>query len=70
MITREQFKAELDAVDDLTINILHGVMVALTQKVSTSSNQADWSTKNPLKNSIVYEDDVLSPIDEVWDVEK
>lgn len=70
MITREQFKAELDSVDDLTINILHGVMIALKQKVSTSPNQADWSTNNPLKNSIVYENDVLSPIDEDWDVEQ
>ena len=70
MVTREQFKAELDAVDDLTINILHNVMVALTQKVSTSPNQIDWSINNPLKDSIVRENDVLSPIDEDWDAER
>jgi hypothetical protein len=70
MITREQFKAELDSVDDLTIDILHSVMVALKKKMVTSVNRIDWSTNNPLKNSIVYENDVLSPIDEDWDVEQ
>jgi hypothetical protein len=69
MITREQFKAELDSVDDLTIEILHSVMVALQQKVTTSANQIDWESYNPLKNSIIYEDDVLSPINDVWDAE-
>lgn len=69
MITREQFKAELDSVDDLTIEILHSVMVALQQQVTNSTNQIDWANHNPLKNSIIYEDDVLSPIDDVWDAE-
>ncbi|MBE9195554.1 MULTISPECIES: hypothetical protein [Synechocystis] len=70
MINREQFKAELDSVDDLTIDILHSVMVALKQKTTASTNHLDWSINNPLKNSIVHENDVLSPSSEAWDAEQ
>ena len=71
MITnREQLKLELDSVDDATINILHHLVIALKQTVPISPNETNWLVNNPLKNSVIYENDIVSPIDEDWDVEQ
>ena len=69
MINREQLKNELDSVDDATINILHNVIIALKQKGESSHFLTNWLVDNPLKNSVIYEKDILAPIDENWDAE-
>lgn len=69
MINREQLKKELDSVDEATINILHYVMMALKQNLPTSNGETNWLANNPLKNSVLYETDIISPIDEDWDVD-
>ncbi|NEP14546.1 MAG: hypothetical protein F6K14_30980 [Symploca sp. SIO2C1] len=68
MINREQLKHELDSVDNATINILHNVIIALKQKGEYSHFSTNWLVDNPLKNSVVYEQDILAYIDEIWDV--
>jgi hypothetical protein len=70
MTSREQLKLELDSVDDAIINILHRILMALKQSVSVYDAETSWLVNNPLKNSVIYETDIMSPIDEVWDVEQ
>jgi hypothetical protein len=70
MTRREQLKLELNFVDDATINILHYIVMALKQKVSVSDSETSWLANNPLKNSVIYETDLIAPIDETWDVER
>jgi hypothetical protein len=69
MINREQLKQELDAVDEMTINILHHVIMALKQNAPIPNNQDNWLTNNPLKNSVLDEKDIVSSINEDWDVD-
>ncbi|NEQ40486.1 MAG: hypothetical protein F6K40_31350 [Okeania sp. SIO3I5] len=69
MINREQLKNELDSVDDATINILHDVIIALKKNAESSNFSTNWLVNNPLKNSVIYEKDIISPIDENWDVD-
>ncbi|NEO54868.1 MAG: hypothetical protein F6K54_18365 [Okeania sp. SIO3B5] len=69
MINREQLKNELDSVDDATINILHDVIIALKKNRESSNFLTNWLVNNPLKNSVIYEKDIISPIDENWDVD-
>ncbi len=62
MISREQLKLEIDSVDDTHIDVLHRIILALKSPnlalVETERNEI-----NPLKGSIVFEDDIISPID-------
>lgn len=69
MINREQLKQELDAVDETTINIVHHIIMALKQNVPIPNNENNWLAHNPLKNSVIYETDIISPINEDWDVD-
>lgn len=73
MINREKLKNELDSIDDATLNILHHVIMALKQDVTISEpiseNETNWLVNNPLKNSVLYETDIISPINEEWDVD-
>jgi hypothetical protein len=74
MTNREQLKLALDSADDSMINVLNSVLIALKQTMptstSTSTSKTDWFANNPLKNTVIYEKDVISPIEEVWDVEQ
>jgi hypothetical protein len=68
---REQLKIELDSADDATIAIVHQILTLLKKSENFSpKNTSNWLENNPLKNSIVSEADIVSPIDEVWDVER
>ncbi|UXE61898.1 MAG: hypothetical protein KA717_02920 [Woronichinia naegeliana WA131] len=67
MISREQLKLEIDRVDDHTLSILSQIVMALK---SPTTLELNWSMNNPLKNSVIYEGDIISPINEVWDVEQ
>jgi hypothetical protein len=64
---REKLKLELDSVDDTTINLLYRILMALKQPRTIANNATSWLVNNPLKNSIVYEKDIISPIGEAWD---
>ena len=70
MTSREQRKLELDYVDDATINLLYRIVMALKQPVSVSDAETSRLVNNPLKNSVIYETDIISPIDEEWDIEQ
>jgi hypothetical protein len=70
MTNREKLKLEIDSVDDVTINILHHLVMALKQTAPISNNENNWLVNNPLKNSIIYEKDIVSPLDENWDVDQ
>jgi hypothetical protein len=67
MISREQLKLEIDTVDDKTLNILSQIVMFLK---SPTNPEVNWSVNNPLKNSVIYEGDIISPIDEAWDVDQ
>lgn len=67
MISREQLKSEIDTVDDNTLNILSQIVISSKSPISPEVN---WSVNNPLKNSVIYEGDIISPIDELWDVDQ
>jgi len=66
MITREQLKAEVDHVDDGNIEVLHQIILALAKKEVHSGIQPSSNTGNPLKGSVNFEKDIISPIGDEW----
>lgn len=70
MISREQLKLEIDSVDDAHIEILHRIIQALKTPNSNPLNPPISSEINPLKDSIIFENDLISPIDVSWDAEQ
>jgi hypothetical protein len=70
MISREQLKLEIDSVDDTHIEVLHRIILSLSTPISTSTNSGQDSDINPLKNSILFEGDIISPIDMNWDADQ
>jgi hypothetical protein len=65
MISREQLKLEIDSVDDTHIDVLHRIILAL-KSPSIASVETSGKEINPLKGSILFEDDIISPIDVSW----
>lgn len=70
MINREQLKLEIDTVDDAHIEILHRIIQALKQPWLTTTLPTDSSRINPLKGSVIFEHDLISPINVSWDAEQ
>ena len=70
MISREQLKLDIDAVDEAHIEILHRIIQALKTTKLTPLNPPMSSEINPLKDSILFEKDLISPIDVSWDAEQ
>jgi hypothetical protein len=70
MISREQLKVEIDSVDDTHIEVLHRIILALKTPNLTPINPTRKSEINPLKGSILFEDDIISPIDATWNAEQ
>ena len=70
MINREQLKLEIDSVDDVNLEVLHRVILALKQPLLTSIAIAITSEINSLKGSIIFEQDLMEPIDISWDAEQ
>jgi hypothetical protein len=71
MITREQLKIEVDSVDDSNIEVLHKIILALSKNDDQLIAHPQQSRLiNPLKGSVVFESDLISPIDEVWEAEQ
>jgi hypothetical protein len=67
MISREQLKLEIDSVDDTHIEVLHRIILSLRTPTLTSISSSQDNGINPLKNSIIFEGDIISPIDMNWD---
>ncbi len=66
MTRREQIKKEIDEIEDSHLETLYRIIVALKSS-ETSANQVEAEfNDNPLKNSIVFESDLISPLDEPW----
>jgi hypothetical protein len=63
MISREYLKLAIDAIDDTHLEILHRIILALRAPILNSSNLAFSDVTNPLKGSIIFENDIISPID-------
>ena len=70
MITREQLAADIALVDEANIEVLHKIILAL--KAPKSQLPADHQRVhgNPLKNSVTFEKDILSPIGEAWSADQ
>jgi len=70
MTRREQIKKEIDEISDDYLETLHRIIVAL-KSGSDSPSQTEVKFKgNPLKNSILFENDLVSPVDETWDADQ
>ena len=69
MISREQLKLEIDLVDDANIEIMHRIILALQTPGLTQNKEIVEKNLNPLKGSILFEGDLISPIDVDWDAE-
>ncbi len=67
MISREQLKLEIDSVDATHIEVLHRIILSLRTPILTTTNSDQDNGINPLKNSILFEGDIISPIDLDWD---
>ena len=67
MISREHLKLEIDSVDDTHIEVLHRIILSLRTPILTSTSSSQERDINPLKNSILFEGDIISPIDITWD---
>lgn len=70
MITREQLTADIALVDDANIEVLHKIIMALkASKFETPTGHRPVDG-NPLRNSVTFEKDILSPIDDEWCVDR
>ena len=70
MINREQLKHEIDSVNEAHIETLHRIILALRQPLSLVTSSALSHEPNPLKGSVIFEQDLLAPIGDPWDVEQ
>ena len=70
MINREQLKREIDDVNETHIEILHRIILALKQPTPTTAGVVTPTAINPLKDSVTFEHDLISPIDISWEVEQ
>jgi len=69
MASKAQLKAEIDALDDSRLEMLHRILTLLRAPPPPQTNTAALHT-NPLKDSVLFEADLLSPIEETWDAER
>lgn len=69
MISREHLKLAIDAIDDTHLEILYRIILALKKPILNSSNLAFSDVTNPLKGSIIFENDIISQIDILWEAE-
>ncbi len=67
MIDRQQLVDDINDIEDTHIEILHRIIVALKNSSPAQVKTLINDSKNPLKDSITFENDLLSPIDESWD---
>ena len=70
MINREQLKHEIDSVNEAHIETLYHIILAFRQPLSSVTSSALSHEPNPLKGSVIFEQDLLAPIGDLWDVEQ
>ena len=70
MRSREQLKNEIDGVSEQNLETLHQIILVF-QKLSAvkPGHSMVRSNDNPLKNSVTFEKDIISPIDSSWNTE-
>lgn len=66
MITIEQLRSEIEGVNPNNIEILYRIAQLLQSKTNV---QKKTRFINPLRGSITFEKDIISPIDESWDAD-
>lgn len=69
MASKAQLKAEIDALDDSRLEVLQRILTLLRAPSPPRTNTAALHA-NPLKDSVLFEADLLSPIEETWDAER
>ncbi|PZV16848.1 MAG: hypothetical protein DCF20_06740 [Pseudanabaena sp.] len=70
MISRETLKTAIDTIDDTQLEILHRIILAFSKPIPNTVNLPPSENINPLKNSIIFENDIISPIDLLWESEQ
>ncbi|MGK7884384.1 MAG: hypothetical protein AB4057_07120 [Crocosphaera sp.] len=70
MINREQLKHEIDSVNDAYLDILYRIIQAFKVPIIENSLPVENDDINPLKGSVIFEGDLISPIDESWDADQ
>lgn len=70
MTKREQIKKEIDEISDDYLETLHRIIVALKSEAKIGPVTTASFKENPLKDSLVFEKDIITPIDEAWDSEQ
>ncbi|PZU95403.1 MAG: hypothetical protein DCE90_12710 [Pseudanabaena sp.] len=70
MISRETLKKAIDTIDDTQLEILHRVILAFSQPIPKIANLPPSENINPLKGSITFENDIIAPIDLLWEAEQ
>ena len=70
MTRREQIKKEIDEISDDYLETLHRIIVALKSESGASGQPAFPFRGNPLKNSVLFENDLISPVDVNWDADQ
>ena len=70
MTIREQLKKDIDELNDDYLEALHKIIVALKANSKASKEKSYPFHENPLKGSIIFEGDILSPIDETWNADQ
>jgi len=69
MISRQQIIDEIQGIDQPNLEILYHIIEALKNSNGVVAEAPNTEEKNLLKGSILYEGDLLSPIDEAWESE-
>lgn len=69
MTAKEKLKFQIDGIDECHITTLERILDALKSKPDQTQyrDTHNQKTANPLKDSIIKETDLLSPIDEKWE---
>ena len=68
MITIEQLNSEIEGISPNNMEVLYRI-AQLLQSNTKQNNQSSSEIKNPLKGSITFENDIISPIDGNWEVD-
>ncbi|MEO0457868.1 MAG: hypothetical protein AAF152_14985 [Cyanobacteria bacterium P01_A01_bin.114] len=70
MLSRDQLKQEIDAVSEQNLKTLYQIILLFQKLRPATARQSPPSTiANPLKNSVTFEHDLISPIDISWDAQ-
>ena len=70
MTIREQLKIEIDQIDESYLDILYKIIHSFPSNTGLAEVEPDMKKNhhNPLKGCVTFEKDLLTPIDEKWEV--